>query len=70
VSWGEPKRTYPVSVRIKAYDRDGLMKDVATLVTNEGINMGNVKVGVDHTNNEYRFHLILKCVMSSSRDPA
>jgi GTP pyrophosphokinase len=62
VSWGEPKRTYPVSVRIKAYDRDGLMKDVATLVTNEGINMGNVKVGVDHTNkfNMADFHLILE----------
>jgi GTP pyrophosphokinase len=62
VSWGEPKRTYPVSVRIKAYDRDGLMKDVATLVTNEGINMGSVKVGVDHTNkfNMADFHLILE----------
>jgi len=28
VSWGEAKRTYPVPVRIKAYDRNGLMKDV------------------------------------------
>ncbi|HEC60855.1 MAG TPA: bifunctional (p)ppGpp synthetase/guanosine-3',5'-bis(diphosphate) 3'-pyrophosphohydrolase, partial [bacterium] len=25
VSWGEPKHTYPVPVRIKAYDRNGLM---------------------------------------------
>ncbi len=62
VGWGEAKRTYPVSVRIKAYDRDGLMKDVATLVTNEGINMGSVKVGVDYTNkfNMADFHLILE----------
>ena len=26
---GEPKRTYPVSVRVKAYDRDGLARDVS-----------------------------------------
>ena len=40
VAWGEPKRTYPVSVRVKAYDRDGLARDVSNLVANEGINMG------------------------------
>jgi GTP pyrophosphokinase len=62
VSWGEPKRTYPVSVRIKAYDRDGLMRDIAELVTNEGINMGSVRVGVDNTNkyNMADFQLILE----------
>jgi guanosine-3',5'-bis(diphosphate) 3'-pyrophosphohydrolase len=44
VSWGEPKTTYPVPVRIKAYDRNGLMKDVSTLISDEGINMPSVKV--------------------------
>ncbi len=48
VSWGEPKRTYPVSVRVKAYDRDGLARDVSNLIANEGINMGLVQAGVDH----------------------
>jgi|APSaa5957512622_1039677.scaffolds.fasta_scaffold00038_38 GTP diphosphokinase / guanosine-3',5'-bis(diphosphate) 3'-diphosphatase len=47
VSWGEPKSTYPVSVRIKAYDRDGLMRDVSTVIANEGINMRQVKVDVN-----------------------
>ena len=47
VSWGEPKRTYPVSVQIKAYDRDGLLKDVSTLVADEGINLGQVKAVVN-----------------------
>lgn len=46
VSWGEPKHTYPVPVRIKAYDRNGLMRDVATLIADEGINMAGVKVDV------------------------
>ena len=44
VSWGEPKTTYPVPVRIKAYDRNGLVKDVSTLIADEGINMMRVKV--------------------------
>jgi GTP pyrophosphokinase len=45
--WGEPKRTYPVSVQVRAYDRDGLARDVSNLVANEGINMGLVQAGVD-----------------------
>ena len=46
VSWGEPKRTYPVSVCVKAYDRDGLIRDITNLISNEGINMNQVQVGV------------------------
>ena len=49
VSWGEPKRTYPVSVQVKAYDRDGLARDVSNLIANEGINMGLVQAGIDHS---------------------
>ena len=44
VNWGEPKATYPIPVRIKAFDRDGLMRDVSTLIADEGINMPKVKV--------------------------
>jgi GTP diphosphokinase / guanosine-3',5'-bis(diphosphate) 3'-diphosphatase len=44
VSWGQPRQTYPVSVRIRAYDRDGLMRDVSTLVANEGISMSSIHV--------------------------
>jgi GTP diphosphokinase / guanosine-3',5'-bis(diphosphate) 3'-diphosphatase len=58
VSWGEPKRTYPVSVQIKAFDRDGLLRDISTLVSEEGINMGQVKAVVNH--NIAVFDLILE----------
>jgi GTP pyrophosphokinase len=44
VSWGQPRATYPVTVQIRAYDRDGLMRDVSTLVSNEGISMSSVHV--------------------------
>ena len=48
VNWGELRNTYPVPVRLKAYDRNGLMKDVSTLIADEGINMTGVKVDVTH----------------------
>jgi len=49
VSWGKVRQTYPVSVRIQAYDRDGLMRDVSTLVTNEGISMSSVNVATKNS---------------------
>ena len=36
------ERTYPVPIRINAYDRPGLMQDVSTLISNERINMSLV----------------------------
>jgi GTP pyrophosphokinase len=58
VSWGEAKNTYPVPVQMKAYDRDGLMRDVSTLIAEEGINMG--KVAVEVNNNLAIFDMILE----------
>jgi GTP pyrophosphokinase len=49
VSWGNAVQSYPVSVRIQAYDRDGLMRDVSTLVTNEGISMTSVNVSTKNS---------------------
>jgi GTP diphosphokinase / guanosine-3',5'-bis(diphosphate) 3'-diphosphatase len=58
VSWGEPKKTYPVPVRIRAFDRGGLMKDVSTLIADEGVNMPNVKA--DTHKNLAVFDLVLE----------
>ena len=44
VSWGEPKRTFPVMVQIKAYDRQGLMGDISTVLGNEGVNIRDINV--------------------------
>jgi guanosine-3',5'-bis(diphosphate) 3'-pyrophosphohydrolase len=49
VSWGKSRQTYPVSVRIQAYDRDGLMRDVSTLVTNEGISMSSINLSTKNS---------------------
>ena len=39
VTWGEPEKTFPVSMEIKAYDRQGLMWDVYNILNTEGINI-------------------------------
>jgi guanosine-3',5'-bis(diphosphate) 3'-pyrophosphohydrolase len=49
VSWGQAQQTYPVSVRITAYDRDGLMRDVSTVVAEEKINMTSVNVATKNS---------------------
>jgi GTP pyrophosphokinase len=49
VSWGQAQQTYPVSVRITAYDRDGLMKDVSTVVAEEHINMASLSVATKNS---------------------
>jgi guanosine-3',5'-bis(diphosphate) 3'-pyrophosphohydrolase len=48
VSWGEPHATYPVSIQIKAYDRQGLMGDISNILLNEDVNILDVKIKVSH----------------------
>ncbi|MEA3351593.1 MAG: TGS domain-containing protein, partial [Chloroflexota bacterium] len=50
VSWGELETTFPVSVRIIAYDRDGLIRDVSTLLDEEGANTSKANVYIDSQN--------------------
>lgn len=57
VSWGEPKRTFPVMVQVKAYDRQGLMGDISTVLANEGVNMRDINVKI--TNNLATINLML-----------
>lgn len=47
VSWGSHSRTYPVPIRITAFDRQGLMGDVSNLLTTEGVNIIDVNVRVN-----------------------
>jgi len=48
VSWGEAQKTYPISVEIKAYDRQGLMGDVYNVLNNENVNLLDIDVKVTH----------------------
>ncbi|MBT3338777.1 MAG: bifunctional (p)ppGpp synthetase/guanosine-3',5'-bis(diphosphate) 3'-pyrophosphohydrolase [Anaerolineae bacterium] len=46
VTWGPHVRTYPVPIRITAFDRSGLIGDITYILSSDGINMidANVKV--------------------------
>jgi guanosine-3',5'-bis(diphosphate) 3'-pyrophosphohydrolase len=59
VSWGVPSNTFPVPIRVKAFDRDGLMRDVSTLLADEKINMNKVRVDVTRGNTAI-FDLIIE----------
>jgi GTP pyrophosphokinase len=48
VSWGDASKTYPVPIRITAFDRQGLMGDISNLLNNEGVNITDVNVRVNH----------------------
>jgi GTP pyrophosphokinase len=47
VEWGSVAKLYPVSIRIEAWDRVGLLRDITTIVTEDKVNM----VGVRTTEN-------------------
>ncbi len=43
VEWGRVDQLYPVIVRIDAWDRVGLLRDISTLVSNESVNISSVR---------------------------
>jgi len=48
VSWGELEKTYPVAIEVKAYDRQGLMGDISSVLSNEGGNLVDIQLKVTH----------------------
>ena len=59
VSWGSPIRTFPVPIIIKAYDRDGLTRDIANVLSNNGVSLNELRVDVDPHQGEAIFNLVL-----------
>lgn len=59
VSWGSPARTFPVPVQVRAYDRDGLTKDIANVLSNNNVSLSELRVDVDHSRGEAMFNLVL-----------
>jgi guanosine-3',5'-bis(diphosphate) 3'-pyrophosphohydrolase len=44
VSWGEVRRTYPIPVEVKAYDRQGLMGDISNILNDESVNLADINL--------------------------
>lgn len=49
VNWGGVARTYPVPIRVMAFDRQGLMSDISNLLNGEGVNIIDVGVQINHS---------------------
>ena len=49
VSWGQVEQTFAVPITVKAYDRQGLMGDISTLLQNEGVNIADVSVNFNRS---------------------
>ena len=67
VGWGHVERTYPVPVKIKAYDRQGLMSDISNLLADENINIANVTVNVNRSIADLRLIIEVKDLAQLSR---
>jgi guanosine-3',5'-bis(diphosphate) 3'-pyrophosphohydrolase len=49
VAWGQVEQTFAVPITVKAYDRQGLMGDISTLLQNEGVNIADVSVNFNRS---------------------
>jgi len=67
VSWGEKVRTYPVPIRISAYDRQGLMGDITTLLNSENVNIVDVQVRVSKNLADLRLVIEVRDIAQLSR---
>jgi len=67
VSWGENVRTYPVPIRIRAYDRQGLMGDITALLTDENVNIIDVQSGLNKNLADLRIVIEVRDIAQLSR---
>ena len=47
----QPTQTYPIAIRVEAYDRTGLLSDITQVVAGDKVNIvaASVAVNPDHT---------------------
>ncbi len=59
VEWGRTDQLYPVWIRVDAWDRVGLVRDITTVVSNEGVNIASMK-SLAHGDNSASVFLTLE----------
>jgi GTP pyrophosphokinase len=67
VDWGHMERTYPIPIKIKAYDRQGLTSDITTLLNGEGVNILDIDVNVNKSLADLRLIVEVKDINHLSR---
>jgi GTP pyrophosphokinase len=67
VDWGRVERTFPIPIKITAYDRQGLMGDISNLLSDEGVNIADVAVNVNRSYADLRLIIEVKDLTQLSR---
>jgi GTP pyrophosphokinase len=67
VGWGKVERTFPVNITVKAYDRQGLMGDISTLLQGENVNIADVSVNYNRTVADIRLVIEIRDLAQLSR---
>jgi len=67
VGWGHMERTYPIPIKIKAYDRQGLASDITALLNGESVNILNITVSVNKSLADLRLIVEVKDINQLSR---
>jgi GTP diphosphokinase / guanosine-3',5'-bis(diphosphate) 3'-diphosphatase len=67
VDWGKVERTFPVHITVKAYDRQGLMGDISTLLQGENVNIADVSVNYNRTVADIRLVIEIRDLAQLSR---
>ncbi len=67
VGWGHVEQTFPIPIKIKAYDREGLLSDISYLLADENININDVSVNVNRSIADLRLIIEVKDLAQLSR---
>ncbi len=59
VSWGSHTQHYPVAVRVEAWDRLGLLRDLSAVITEDRINISGVRTESHHNDHTITVHLTI-----------
>ena len=60
VNWGREKECYPVAVRVEAFDRQGLLRDITAALSNEKVNLLRANTQTDPSDQSVTMELVLE----------
>jgi GTP pyrophosphokinase len=67
VGWGKVEHTFPVAITVKAYDRQGLMGDISTLLQAENVNIADVSVNINRSLADLKLVVEVRSITQLSR---
>ena len=66
-TWDQAPPSYAVLVEVKAYDRQGLMRDISNVLADESIDMLDVQLNVTHNLASFRLKIAVESIAQLSK---